>query len=78
MKFTATWGSGEPELKILQGASSLIIPGKDSQGALTLQIADIREGQLPRTGGAGVAWLGGIGGLLVLAGLTWAQRKQRA
>ncbi|UVJ59874.1 VWA domain-containing protein [Trueperella pyogenes] len=78
VKFTATWGSGEPELKILQGASSLIIPGKDSQGALTLQIADIREGQLPRTGGAGVAWLGGIGGLLVLAGLTWAQRKQRA
>ncbi|MEW6891734.1 VWA domain-containing protein [Trueperella pyogenes] len=78
VKFTATWGSGEPELKILQGASSLIIPGKDSQGALTLQIADIREGQLPRTGGPGVAWLGGIGGLLVLAGLTWAQRKQRA
>ncbi|WP_024963746.1 VWA domain-containing protein [Trueperella pyogenes] len=78
VKFTATWGSGEPELKILQGASSLIIPGKDSQGALTLQIADIREGQLPRTGGAGLAWLGGIGGLLVLAGLTWAQRKQRA
>ncbi|WP_461020887.1 SpaA isopeptide-forming pilin-related protein [Trueperella pyogenes] len=49
-----------------------------SKTAVYIQVANVSTGTLPRTGGAGVAWLGGIGGLLVLAGLTWAQRKQRA
>ncbi|WP_341741460.1 DUF6923 family protein [Trueperella pyogenes] len=48
------------------------------KAAMYVTVADVHTGTLPRTGGAGVAWLGGIGGLLVLAGLTWAQRKQRA
>ncbi|QOR47647.1 LPXTG cell wall anchor domain-containing protein [Trueperella pecoris] len=87
--FTVTTAHGEDatnkrpfsiqmENDLLATASWKVENGNSQKVGMYLTVADVHTGTLPRTGGAGVAWLGGIGGLLVLAGLTWPQRKQRS
>ena len=75
--FHTEWQGGKPKIIIDRGGSSLIIPGVH-KGIGLLQVADVREGSLPRTGGVGVLPYLVFSSLIMGAALMIGRRKKMA
>ncbi|MDO5032434.1 LPXTG cell wall anchor domain-containing protein [Corynebacterium sp.] len=56
------------------GFPASIVPTADKD-VVTIQIADVTVGSLPKTGGMGVGWLALLGALIIAAGALVARRR---
>lgn len=76
--FHTEWKDGAANIIIDHGGSSLIIPGTKATDKTIglLQVADVREGSLPRTGGVGVLPYLLAGLALFGAAMVFARRRQ--